>query len=130
MWVINTFIVNIKCMSETMSLSNTVYHLHVKYEGRLLYLKQMIFTTNPELFLHFFEDVRSLGPLFPIVSFFSYLILIPEKYIWFKNLLFLKGDSNTKHFSFFALYFNVSNKISFTTPAIKFSRIFQPLRLL
>ena len=38
--------------------------------------------------------------------------------------LIQKVDSNSKHFSFFVFYFNVSNKIS--TTANKFSKIFQP----
>ena len=29
-------------------------------------------------------------------------------------MLFLKSDSNSKHFSFFVFYFNVSNKIYLT----------------
>ena len=37
-------------------------------------------------------------------------------------MLFLKGDSNSKHFRFFVFYFNVSKK---SPPAIKFSRVFQ-----
>ena len=39
--------------------------------------------------------------------------------IWFKNMLFLKGDSKSKHLSFFVFYFNyfnVSSKISSTQP--------------
>ena len=59
-------------------------------------------------------------------------------------MLFLKADSNSKHFSIFVFYFIVSNKISSTPPRllnfqeffnspfipvppfIKFWRIFQP----
>ena len=37
-------------------------------------------------------------------------------------MLFLKSDSNSKHFRFFVFYFNVSKK---SPPAIKFSRVFQ-----
>ena len=33
-------------------------------------------------------------------------------------MLFLKGDSNSKHFSFFEFYFNVSNKISSNPPQL------------
>ena len=36
----------------------------------------------------------------------------------FKNLLFIKGDSNPKHFSFFVIYFNVPNEVSFTSPRL------------
>ena len=32
--------------------------------------------------------------------------------VWFKNLLLLKSDINPKHFSFFAIDFNISNKLS------------------
>ena len=40
--------------------------------------------------------------------------------------LIQKGDSNSKHFSFFVFYFNVSDKISSTAPGlINFSKIFQ-----
>ena len=34
-----------------MSPSHAVYQFDLKYESRLLYLKYMVFTTNPELFL-------------------------------------------------------------------------------
>ena len=48
--------------------------------------------------------------------------------IWFKNLLFLKSDSNPKHFSLFVFDFNVSNKISSTpTRLLYFQDFFNPL---
>ena len=47
----------------------------------------------------------------PIISFWSYLILMYKKFIWFKNLLFLKSVSKSKHFSFLVFDFNVSYKI-------------------
>ena len=34
------------------------------------------------------------------------------------RLLFLKGDSNPKHFSFYVFYFNVSKNIFYTTPQL------------
>ena len=34
------------------------------------------------------------------------------------RMLYLKGDSNSKHFSFFVFYFNISNKISSTPPRL------------
>ena len=47
-------------------------------------------------------------------------------------MLFLKGNSNSKHFSFFVFYFDVPNKISSTPPRLlnfqEFSNpcLFQP----
>ena len=43
-------------------------------------------------------------------------------------MLFLKNDSNSKHFSFFVCYFNLSNKIS-STPAwlLNFQQFSNPL---
>ena len=58
----------------------------------------------------------------PIVSFCYYLILM------FKRMhLIQKVDSNSKHFSFFVFYFNVSNKISSTPPqALNFQEFSYP----
>ena len=49
----------------------------------------------------------------------------------FKNLLFIKDDSNPKHFSFFVIYFNVPNEVSFTSPRLIDFQEFStpPLRL-
>ena len=33
-------------------------------------------------------------------------------------MLFMKGDRNPKHFSFFVFYFNVSNEISYAPPRL------------
>ena len=41
-------------------------------------------------------------------------------------MLFLKSDSNSKQFSFFVFYFNVSNKISSTPPRILNFQEFPP----
>ena len=61
--------------------------------------------------------VDHLNSLLLIFCSFSFLlsILFPiclKECVWFKNLLLLKSDINPKHFSFFAIDFNVSNKLS------------------
>ena len=68
-------------------------------------------------------------------------LLVSKRMHLIKKVWLLKGDSNSKHFSFFVFYFNVSNKISSTPPRplnfqefsnplppmfIKFWRIYQP----
>ena len=61
--------------------------------------------------------VDHLNSLLLIFCSFSFLLslLFPiclKECVWFKNLLLLKSDINPKHFSFFAIDFNVSNKLS------------------
>ena len=42
-------------------------------------------------------------------------------------MFFLKGDSNSKHFSFFVFCFNILNKISSTRPTLLNSQEFSNL---
>ena len=44
-----------------------------------------------------------------------------------RNMLFLKGDSNSNYFSFFVFYFNTLNKISSTRPWLLNSQEFSNL---
>ena len=64
------------------------------------------------LLLIFCSFISILSLLF---LFCPYLILMSKrKHLIQKNLLFLKSDSNPKHFSFFVFDLNVSNKICST----------------
>ena len=76
----------------------------------------------------------------PLVSFWSFcfILFLLVNINALKNVFDSKGWSNSKHFSFFVFYFNLSNISSTPTrllnlyefynpPFIKFWRIFQPL---
>ena len=91
-------------------------------------------------FLISFCRMNLILPIIWIIHCWSFVLLVsfcPYCFILFllnvfnvlnafdsKKILFLKGDSDPKHFSSFVFYFNISNKISFApTSAIKSSRI-------
>ena len=96
-------------------------------------------------FLISFCRMNLILPIIWIIHCWSFVLLVsfcPYCFILFllnvfnvlnafdsKKILFLKGDSDPKHFSSFVFYFNIniSNKISFApTSAIKSSRIPPP----
>ena len=72
----------------------------------LLIFCSFSFILAPFILAHF-------SPTFFLASISSYLIVMPTK-----MYLIQMGDSNSKHFSFFVFYFNVSNKISSTPPRL------------
>ena len=101
-------------------------------------MKLMCFAYHLSSFLLIFCPFNFIFPLVPIVSFCSYIILImSKKWILSINLLFLKGNSKAKLFSFFEFYFVVSKqKFSPTHPGYQILKnfptpsLFQLLHLL